>query len=1163
MSPRRCTRALTRALLAPLLVAAAAALPVGTAAAVTTPSCASAGITVTSLGGTNFYIDGSNAVQFRSGYTGYRLTNASGTALGDVWAQLSDFTGGALGLAATQPAAQRVGDLTAGGTAARFWYLTASGQSSVTQSHVVTIYTHNPALPNAAVLCSTSDSFASVQGTISANANTVDSVSVSAAKPTLGSRFTVTVLGHTGTIGSGITGDPGAFWMTPSVLDDWPAGSFRLLTTNLNVSPDGTAAAQNYVDTLRIANMSGPDRPYTASYTFEAVGLSSTSAIVQPVQEIASGSQMKHTSSYPASLPAIPSPENDLSLATTSSSSQLDLGGGDVTLTGTAKGTAGAELDSLSLTLPTGASVSPGTARWGDTVLPDPVTSGGKQVFSGPFTVGTGPLKVGISFDATPGNRTVSLAGAIGSTTIGGTTGSSTPASSTVNVDTAPTADDATRSTTPGTPVQVNVGSLMADADGDPLTVTVSPAGHGTFSLEGTTMTYTPADGFEGTDDIGWTVVDGRKGSASAVVHVIVDPEATPPAPLTPQTIDFPQPADIVVGDRQTLKATAAPGSTVAYTSETSDVCTVADDVVTAVSAGECTIDADQSGSDTVAAADQVSRTFTVTAPVVVPTTPTAQEITFPQPSDLTVGDQETLTATASSHRAVAYSSQTLDVCTVADDVVTAVSAGECTIDADQSGGDGYAAADQVSTTFTVATAPVPPAPPVPPTPPAPPAPAAQTITFDAPTSLLGTAPMALLASAGSGLPVGLAVVSGPCTLTGPTLSAGGPGSCTVEATQPGDATHAAAPPVRRTVSFVVPADDHVATEGATAKDVDVLANDPAGVTLRSVSAPGHGSVTIVGGRVRYVPDAAYRGEDSFRYTVAREGRTAAATVTVTVADQRPVLHGGALTQVAGGTARFPVAVSDPNGDPVRLTASSDDPGVTVAVDHGALVLAAAIRTSGDIRITVTASDGAGGIARTTVHDRVTPPAPADVQRRLSSAGTTLSWSPAPTSGASYDVLVEGHVVCHTARTGCALSDVLGPQRSVTVRTVGHDTTRSPRTAAPLTGHGQVLVTTVYFDSGSSTLTADDRRTLDGAIRTVHRYGFGVAHLDGYTDTDGGVAFNLALSHRRTRAVAGYLRDHGALGNVQDWHGETDPVASNDRPSGKARNRRVEVLVRY
>ena len=84
------------------------------------------------------------------------------------------------------------------------------------------------------------------------------------------------------------------------------------------------------------------------------------------------------------------------------------------------------------------------------------------------------------------------------------------------------------------------------------------------------------------------------------------------------QTITFPQPADMSVGQPDaTLEATASSGLDVTYASATPAVCTVDGDSVHAVSPGTCTIDADQSGDDLYPPAAQVSRSFSVAAPVV------------------------------------------------------------------------------------------------------------------------------------------------------------------------------------------------------------------------------------------------------------------------------------------------------------------------------------------------------------------------------------------------------------------------------------------------------------------------------------------------------------------------------------------------------------------
>lgn len=76
----------------------------------------------------------------------------------------------------------------------------------------------------------------------------------------------------------------------------------------------------------------------------------------------------------------------------------------------------------------------------------------------------------------------------------------------------------------------------------------------------------------------------------------------------------------------------------------------------------------------------------------------------------------------------------------------------------------------------------------------------AQTITFPPiPTHRVGDAPFALNATASSGLPVTYAVVSGPATVSGNTVTLTGAGTVTLQASQPGNTTYAAAPNVSQT----------------------------------------------------------------------------------------------------------------------------------------------------------------------------------------------------------------------------------------------------------------------------------------------------------------------------------------------------------------------------
>jgi hypothetical protein len=90
---------------------------------------------------------------------------------------------------------------------------------------------------------------------------------------------------------------------------------------------------------------------------------------------------------------------------------------------------------------------------------------------------------------------------------------------------------------------------------------------------------------------------------------------------LPTQTITFNNPGTQVLGTPLTLTATATSGFTVAFTSSTTAVCTVAGTTATFVTAGTCTIVATQPGDNaTFAAAPAVAQSFIVNATGTLPT---------------------------------------------------------------------------------------------------------------------------------------------------------------------------------------------------------------------------------------------------------------------------------------------------------------------------------------------------------------------------------------------------------------------------------------------------------------------------------------------------------------------------------------------------------------
>jgi hypothetical protein len=235
------------------------------------------------------------------------------------------------------------------------------------------------------------------------------------------------------------------------------------------------------------------------------------------------------------------------------------------------------------------------------------------------------------------------------------------------------------------------------------------------------------------------------------------------------QTITFPAIASFSwSGGSATLAATASSGLAVTY-SVSSGPCSISGSTLTATGAGSCVVAANQAGNATFGPAPQATQTATVTK--------AGQTITFAALSDQVIGAAPfTVSATGgASTSAVTFTSSTAAVCTVSGSTVTLVSAGTCTIEADQAGDANYSAAAPVARSFAVAKA-------------------AQTITFPAIASFgfhSGSANLA--ASASSGLAVSYSVVSGPCTISGATVTATAAGTCVVAADQAGSGAFAAA----------------------------------------------------------------------------------------------------------------------------------------------------------------------------------------------------------------------------------------------------------------------------------------------------------------------------------------------------------------------------------
>lgn len=101
------------------------------------------------------------------------------------------------------------------------------------------------------------------------------------------------------------------------------------------------------------------------------------------------------------------------------------------------------------------------------------------------------------------------------------------------------------------------------------------------------------------------------------------------------------------------------------------------------------------------------------------------------------------------------------------------------------------------------------------------------------------------------------------------------------------------------------------------------------------------------------------------------------------------------------------------------------------------------------------------------------------------------------------------------------------------------------------------------FATDSAAISPAVQGDLRKVANSLVRYPNSLVQVIGHTDSDGAASYNQDLSVRRANAVADQIQAGGVPYSRLSiiGRGEEQPVASNLTPEGKARNRRVEVVV--
>lgn len=254
---------------------------------------AEAAITIDNKSGTVMYTDLGNGLN--ATYLVFQIS--SDTSEADVWVELDDsastiiqnvgsgvhqlkFLPGPTG----QPPVADLG-LEPGETKGVFFLVSASSTTAVPQALTINVYDGEPG--GGGTLIGAGVFMFTVEDTIQANANKVNTVVTVPDDPTLGQLGTITVTGCTGVVGS-----DRILYFTPVSSSDWPADTFEFVDSEITL-PGYAGSPYRNVAKIPVDDVVTSDTCYTEVFRFVINGQDTASTT--PANYISSGTQVKHT----------------------------------------------------------------------------------------------------------------------------------------------------------------------------------------------------------------------------------------------------------------------------------------------------------------------------------------------------------------------------------------------------------------------------------------------------------------------------------------------------------------------------------------------------------------------------------------------------------------------------------------------------------------------------------------------------------------------------------------------------------------------------------------------------------------------------------------------------------------------------------------------------
>jgi outer membrane protein OmpA-like peptidoglycan-associated protein len=115
----------------------------------------------------------------------------------------------------------------------------------------------------------------------------------------------------------------------------------------------------------------------------------------------------------------------------------------------------------------------------------------------------------------------------------------------------------------------------------------------------------------------------------------------------------------------------------------------------------------------------------------------------------------------------------------------------------------------------------------------------------------------------------------------------------------------------------------------------------------------------------------------------------------------------------------------------------------------------------------------------------------------------------------------------------------------------------------PLEANAAIVLKNIFFDPNKYELKPESEAELNVVVQLLKDNPTLHIQINGHTDNSGKTTDNMSLSENRAKAVTNYLTAKGIVAGRLSFKGfgESQPVADNATPEGRAKNRRTELSV--